>query len=94
MVGITTTKVLVDLTPALTLRDLDRCRVMVWCNDCRRGSELSVTGLISKYGIDTRVSALVPRLWCRVCAWRTPTTVEIERQTGIHRPSGNEPHYF
>ena len=83
----------VEITPKLTLRDLDRCRVFAWCQECGRGSQLSVTSFIAKYGIDARVVDLVPRLYCRQCEWRTPTTLEIERLIGIYRPCGNEPYY-
>lgn len=91
----TTTRetVLVELTPDLTLRDLDRCQMFVSCEGgCGRCVLVSVTRLIAKHGIDAKVAEL--KFCCRTCEWRAPVKLIIERQTGPYRPAGNEPFYF
>jgi len=85
----------VELTLELTLRQLDRCRMMVWCQGrCGMGVAVSVASLIASYGLDAKVSDPVPKLYCRRCKWRVPVRVEIERMTGIYRPVGDQPFYF
>ena len=57
-----------ELTPYLTIRQFVRCRVTVWCQErCGMGAGVSVASLITRYGIDTKVSDLVPKRYCRRC---------------------------
>ena len=85
----------VDLTPELTLKQLDRCRMTVWYQGAAEAASTFLASLIARNGIDAaKVSDLVPKLYCRRCKWRVPVRVEIERMTGIYQPAGDQPYCF